>query len=48
MLTTKVFACLPPHDGPKVIFGEGCLLSDERLKSREIMFRQIPYDIKAQ
>lgn len=47
VLTTKVLACLPPHDGPKVIFGEGCLLSDERLKSREIMFRQIPYDIKA-
>ena len=47
VLTTKVVACLPPHDGPKVIFGEGCLLSDERLKSREIMFRQIPYDIKA-
>ena len=47
VLSTKVFACLPPHDGPKVIFGEGCLLSDERLKSREIMFRQIPYDIKA-
>ncbi len=47
VLTTKVLACLPPHDGPKVIFGEGCLLSDERLKSREIIFRQIPYDIKA-
>ncbi len=47
VLSTKVLACLPPHDGPKVIFGEGCLLSDERLKSREIMFRQIPYDIKA-
>ena len=47
VLSTKVLTCLPPHDGPKVIFGEGCLLSDERLKSREIMFRQIPYDIKA-
>ena len=47
VLTTKLLAYLPPHDGPKVIFGEGCLLSDERLKSREIMFRQIPYDIKA-
>ena len=47
VLSTKVVACLPPHDGPKVIFGEGCLLSDERLKNREIIFRQIPYDIKA-
>ncbi len=47
VLSTKVLACLPPHDGPKVIFGEGCLLSDERLKNREIIFRQIPYDIKA-
>ena len=47
VLTTKVLACLPPHDGPKVIFGEGCLLSDERLKRNEIIFRQIPYDIKA-
>jgi adenine-specific DNA-methyltransferase len=47
VLTTKVLACLPPHDGPKVIFGEGCLLSAERLKRNEMTFRQIPYDIKA-
>jgi adenine-specific DNA-methyltransferase len=36
-----------PHDGEKVIFGEGCRLSPERLHSERIIFRQIPYEIKA-
>lgn len=47
VLTSKVLATLPPHDGEKVIFGEGCRLSPERLHSERIIFRQIPYEIKA-
>jgi adenine-specific DNA-methyltransferase len=47
VLTSKVLASLPVHDGPKVIFGEGCRLGAERLKQEGITFRHIPYDIKA-
>ena len=47
VLTSKVLASLPNHDGPKVIFGEGCRLGAERLKQEGIAFRHIPYDIKA-
>ncbi|MBL8352139.1 MAG: site-specific DNA-methyltransferase [Burkholderiaceae bacterium] len=47
VLTGKVLASLPPHDGAKVIFGEGCRLSAERLQTEGITFRQIPYEIKA-
>ena len=47
VLTSKILSLLPPHDGQKVIFGEACKLSDERLKQERISFRQIPYEIKA-
>jgi adenine-specific DNA-methyltransferase len=47
VLTTKVLSGLPYHDGAKIIFGEGCRLSAERLSSEGITFRQIPYEIKA-
>jgi adenine-specific DNA-methyltransferase len=47
VLTAKILANLPPHDGEKVIFGEACHLSPERLLDERIIFRQIPYDIKA-
>ena len=47
MLTGRILASLPKHDGAKVIFGEGCRLSAERLQAERITFRQIPYEIKA-
>jgi adenine-specific DNA-methyltransferase len=47
VLTLKVLAELPEHDGPKVIYGEATRLSDERLQSLGVSFRQTPYDIKA-
>jgi adenine-specific DNA-methyltransferase len=47
VLTAKVLFGLPPHDGAKVIFGEGCRLGAERLTREGITFRQIPYEIKA-
>lgn len=46
VLTGKVLADLPAHDGPRVIFGEGCRLSDARLKRERITFKQLPYEIK--
>lgn len=47
ILTAKILAALPPFDGPRVIFGEGCRMSAERLENERITFRQIPYEIKA-
>jgi adenine-specific DNA-methyltransferase len=46
VLTKKLYRALPPFDGPKVIYGEACQLSDERLRELNIVFKQTPYDIK--
>ncbi len=45
VLTRETLAMLPAHDGPKVVFGEGCRLSAQTLTSRGITFRQIPYQV---
>ena len=47
VLTAKVLAALPAHDGPKVIYGEACRLSPARLQDLGIVFKQTPYDLKA-
>lgn len=47
VLTRKALASLPKHDGPKVIYGTGCLLSEEKLRELGITFRQIPYEVKS-
>jgi len=46
VLTREVLAEIPPHDGPKVVYGTGCLLSPQRLKREGVTFRQIPYEVK--
>jgi len=46
VLTQAVLADLPQHDGRKVIYGTACRLSPERLKKENIIFRQIPYEIR--
>ncbi len=45
-LTRAVLAALPPHDGPKVVYGTSCRLGEERLRRTGITFKQIPYKIK--
>ena len=47
VLTSKILATLPPHDGPKVIYGETSRLGKTRLDEWAITFKQTPYDIKA-
>lgn len=47
VLTTPVLKSLTGHDGPKVIYGEGCRFGAARLKKEQITFKHIPYDIKA-
>lgn len=46
VLTGKVLDELPKHDGPKIVFGEGCRLSAARLAREQVTFKQIPYEIK--
>lgn len=46
VLTRAVLDLLPPHDGPKVVFGTGCRVGQERLKRDSISFRQIPYHVR--
>lgn len=47
VLTRRVLRSLPKFEGPKVIYGEACALSEEQLRELEITFKQTPYDIKA-
>jgi adenine-specific DNA-methyltransferase len=46
VLTGKLLAKLPKHDGPKVIYGECTSLGEERLRREDVVFKQIPYDVK--
>jgi hypothetical protein len=46
VLTNPVLKALPAHDGPRVIYGEGCRLGAARLKRDGIVFKQIPYGIR--
>jgi site-specific DNA-methyltransferase (adenine-specific)/adenine-specific DNA-methyltransferase len=47
VLTRAVLQSLPKHEGPKIIYGTGCLLSEEKLRELGITFRQIPYEVKS-
>jgi adenine-specific DNA-methyltransferase len=46
VLTSAVLAALPPHEGPRVIYGEGCRLGAARLARERITFKQTPYDVR--
>jgi DNA modification methylase len=46
VLTRAVLSKLPEHDGPKVIYGAGCLIGSERKRAEQIAFRQTPYEVK--
>lgn len=46
VLTGEVLKSLPAHDGPRVIYGEGCRLGSARLKREGIIFKQVPYEIQ--
>ena len=46
VLTRGILESLPKHDGVKVIYGTACRLSKTFLKSRNVIFKQIPYEIR--
>jgi adenine-specific DNA-methyltransferase len=47
VLTRNVLASLPFHLGTKIIYGNGCRISAERLRRENIIFRQVPYEVRA-
>lgn len=46
VLTRKILAGLPAHEGPRVIYCAGCLLGTERLQEERITIRQTPLEVK--
>jgi site-specific DNA-methyltransferase (adenine-specific)/adenine-specific DNA-methyltransferase len=46
VLTQAALNILPKHDGPKVVYGTACRFSPVRLKRENIVFKQIPYEIR--
>jgi len=46
VLTGPILSSLPPHKGPKIIYGESNRLGTERMKRAGITFKQIPYRIR--
>lgn len=50
VLTNEVLAAINricPHDGEKIIYGEACRLGEKRLAVAGVIFKHIPYDVKA-
>ncbi len=48
VLTVSVLDNLPLHDGPRVIYGNGCRIGPSRLRRAEITFKQLPYELKVE
>jgi adenine-specific DNA-methyltransferase len=50
VLTASVLESLPLPEpgftGPRVVYGEGCTVPDDRLASAGVSFRQVPYQIQ--
>ena len=47
VLTRDLLAALPPHDGPRVVYGAATAVSASRLAAAGVEFRQIPYALDA-
>lgn len=47
VLTSHLLRDLPAFNGPKVIYGEATMIDSENLHQENIIFKHIPYDIKA-
>ena len=46
VLTSRLLKELPAHTGPKTVYGECTRMSPETLRAEQIVFKQIPYDIR--
>ena len=48
VLTPATLAVLPPHAGPRTVYGEACTLRGSALSRERIVFKQIPYQVRQQ
>jgi adenine-specific DNA-methyltransferase len=46
VLNAVTFRHLPPHAGPKIVYGEACQWGADRLRRENIDFRKIPHGLK--
>ena len=46
VLNIVTFRQLPPHAGPKIVYGESCQWGSDRLHRERIEFRKIPHGLK--
>lgn len=46
VLTHSLLGALPPHEGPRVIYGERSAIGPAISKALGIEFKHVPYDIK--
>ena len=46
VLNAVTFRQLPPHTGPKIVYGEACQWGPDRLGRENIEFRKIPHGLK--
>jgi adenine-specific DNA-methyltransferase len=46
VLTREILASLPAHEGTRIIYGNGCRIGQERLNRENIIFRQVPYEVR--
>ncbi|MBL6987926.1 MAG: site-specific DNA-methyltransferase [Methylobacter sp.] len=47
VLTQAVLDSLPKHNGRKIIYGEASRFGKPRLEAENIVFKQIPYDVRS-
>ena len=47
VLTLPLLNALPPHEGPRVVYGEACRVHESRLAALNLRFRQLPYQANA-
>ena len=45
ILTNSLLSNIPPHDGLRVIYGEGTTLTPARLRREGVIFKQVPYQV---
>jgi adenine-specific DNA-methyltransferase len=47
VLTLARLEALPAHDGPRIVYAEGCTVPGERLEAAGVVFKQVPYQLQA-
>lgn len=47
VLTLAALEALPFHDGPRIVYAEGCTVPAERLAAAGVVFKQVPYQLQA-